>query len=64
MRYNPATDNVRYTIDEIAEQCRNAVLKASQKSTDLYAEVCKFYSMKDYGSLIKWYTDPTGMRGH
>jgi len=57
MRYNPAPDNVgyafRYTIDEIAEQCRNAVLKASQKSTDLYAEVCKFYSMKDYGSLIK-----------
>jgi hypothetical protein len=53
MRYNPSTDNARYTIDEIAEQCRNAVLKASQKSTDLYAEVCKFYSMKDYGSLIK-----------
>jgi len=30
MRYNPATDNARYTIDEIAEQCRNAILKAQQ----------------------------------
>ena len=28
MRYNPATDRARYTIDEIAEQCRNAILKA------------------------------------
>ena len=28
MRYNPATDRARYTMDEIAEQCRAAVMKA------------------------------------
>jgi len=28
MRYNPSTDRARFTIDEIAEQCRNAILKA------------------------------------
>ena len=28
MRYNPSTDRARYTIDEIAEQCRAAILKA------------------------------------
>ena len=28
MRYNPATDRA-VSIDEIAEQCRNAIMKAS-----------------------------------
>lgn len=31
MRYNPATDNARYSIDEIAEQCRNAIFKADRE---------------------------------
>ena len=29
MRYNPSTDRARYTLDEIAEQCRAAIMKAS-----------------------------------
>jgi hypothetical protein len=63
MRYIPSS---RYTLDEIADQCRQAVLRApndTQDSTDLYSEVrkfyryetskvCKFHAMKDYGSLI------------
>ena len=32
MRYNPATENARYSIDEIVEQCRNAVFKAKRES--------------------------------
>jgi hypothetical protein len=43
MRYIPSS---RYTLDEIAEQCRLAVLEArpiKQERTDLYTEVCKFY---------------------
>ena len=32
MRYNPATENARYSIDEIAEQCRSAVFKAKRES--------------------------------
>jgi hypothetical protein len=43
MRYIPSS---RYTLDEIAEQCRLAVLRASnvnQDSTDLYTEIRKFY---------------------
>ena len=41
MRYNPATDRALYTIDEIADQCRNAILKASaQRALDVaYAEI-------------------------
>ena len=41
MRYNPATDRARYTLDEIAEQCRQAILKAdAQRALDAaYAEV-------------------------
>lgn len=41
MRYNPATDRARYTIDEIAEQCRNAILKAdAERSLQVaYAEI-------------------------
>ena len=56
----------KYSFDEIVDQCRQAVLRASndtQDSQDLYTEVrkfyrydtpkvCKFHSMKDYGSLI------------
>ncbi len=29
MRYNPSTDRALYTIDEIAAQCRAAIMKAS-----------------------------------
>jgi hypothetical protein len=57
----------KYSFDEIVDQCRQAVLRASndtQDSSDLYNEVrkfyryetpkvCKFHSMKDYGSLIR-----------
>ena len=54
MRYNPSTDRARYTLDEIAEQCRNAIMKADEDrqfsatmdqiadllfGDDLYAEV-------------------------
>ena len=40
MRYNPATDRA-LNIEEIAEQCRHAVLKASaQRALDVaYAEI-------------------------
>jgi hypothetical protein len=40
MRYNPATDRA-LNIEEIAAQCRNAVLKASaQRALDVaYAEI-------------------------
>ena len=53
MRYIPSS---RYTLDEIADQCRaaiNRVKSIEQGRIDVYSEVCKFYSMKDYGSLIK-----------
>jgi hypothetical protein len=41
MRYNPATDRALYTIDEIADQCRNAILKADAcRALDgAYAEI-------------------------
>ena len=44
MRYNPATDNARYSIDEIAEQCRNAVLRAAarREEQEIYAQVLEF----------------------
>jgi hypothetical protein len=40
MRYNPATDRA-LNIEEIAAQCRNAILKASaQRALDVaYAEI-------------------------
>jgi hypothetical protein len=47
MRYIPSS---RYTLDEIAEQCRQAVLRASndhQDRTDLYSEIRKFYHYDD-----------------
>jgi hypothetical protein len=62
MRYIPSS---RYTLDEIAEQCRQAVLKARTDNNCAsvpYEEVRKFFRyddaysvrpMKDYGSLIK-----------
>ena len=31
MRYNPSTDRARYTLDEIAAQCRAAILKADER---------------------------------
>jgi ABC-type sulfate transport system substrate-binding protein len=43
MRYIPSS---RYTLDEIAEQCRQAVLAASRDTQSLtvsYDEVRKFY---------------------
>jgi hypothetical protein len=44
MRYNPATDRALYTIDEIAEQCRNAILKADAcRAIDAaYDEILEF----------------------
>jgi hypothetical protein len=62
MRYIPSS---RYTLDEIADQCRQAVLRAQGNNncqTVDYTEVRKFFRyddaysvrpMKDYGSLIK-----------
>jgi hypothetical protein len=41
MRYNPATDRA-LTIDEIAEQCRRAIMKANEPKEDTYAEVLEF----------------------
>lgn len=63
MRYIPMS---QYTFEEIVEQCLQAVNSCSddtQDSTDLYAEVRKFYHyddadagqvfrMKDYPSLV------------
>jgi hypothetical protein len=48
MRYNPATDRA-LSIDEIAEQCRNAVLKAdAQRALDVaYAEILDFARWED-----------------
>jgi len=53
MRYNPATDRARFTIDEIAEQCRNAILKADERryveqvADRIYDEVLTFYRWED-----------------
>lgn len=47
MRYIPPA---RYTFDEIVEQCRAAINRPvvdTQDSTDLYAEVRKFYHYDD-----------------
>jgi hypothetical protein len=48
MRYNPATDRA-LSIDAIAEQCRNAVLKASaERAIDTaYDEILTFYRWED-----------------
>ena len=51
MRYNPATDRARYTLDEIAEQCRAAILKAKAPAADptreCYDEILTFYRWED-----------------
>ena len=49
MRYNPATDRALYTIDEIAEQCRNAILKADAcRAIDAaYDEILEFARWED-----------------
>jgi hypothetical protein len=47
MRYNPATDRA-LSIDDIAAQCRAAILKAdAQQTPDLYDEVLTFYRWED-----------------
>jgi hypothetical protein len=48
MRYNPATDRA-VSIDEIAEQCRHAILKADAcRAIDTaYDEILTFYRWKD-----------------
>jgi hypothetical protein len=49
MRYNPATDRA-LSIDEIAAQCRAAILKAPAAATvevDPYAEILTFYRWED-----------------
>ena len=53
MRYNPSTDRARYTIDEIAAQCRAAILKADHDrqidaiADRLYDEVLTFARWED-----------------
>ena len=47
MRYIPSS---RYTLDEIADQCRAAVNRSKnvkQEQADLYTEVRKFYHYDD-----------------
>jgi hypothetical protein len=49
MRYNPRTD-AALSIDEIAAQCRAAILKAPAAPTvevDPYAEILHFYRWED-----------------
>jgi len=48
MRYNPATDRA-CSIDEIAAQCKAAILKAdAQKAIDTaYDEILTFYRWED-----------------
>ncbi len=51
MRYIPSS---RYTLDEIAEQCKAAINRAEsvkQERTDLYTEVRKFYRYDDAGKF-------------
>ena len=43
MRYNPATDRA-ISIDEIAAQCKAAILKAQEQETPIaYDEILTFY---------------------
>jgi hypothetical protein len=48
MRYNPSTDRA-ISIDEIADQCRNAILKAdAQRAIDIaYDEILEFARWED-----------------
>ncbi len=49
MRYNPATDRALYTIDEIAEQCRAAIMKApaADPTRDSYDQILEFARWED-----------------
>ena len=50
MRYNPATDRARYTLDEIAEQCRAAIMKAPAADPtrrDSYDQILEFARWED-----------------
>jgi len=52
MRYNPATDRA-ISIDEIAAQCRAAILKADERryvdqvADRIYDEILTFYRWED-----------------
>ena len=48
MRYNPATDRA-LSIDEIAAQCRAAIMKADAPTVEVdpYAEILTFYRWED-----------------
>jgi hypothetical protein len=51
MRYNPATDRA-VSIDEIAAQCKAAILKADRQHVDqiadrIYDEILHFYRWED-----------------
>ena len=50
MRYNPATDRA-ISIDEIAAQCRAAIMKAQTPAADpsreCYDEILTFYRWED-----------------
>jgi hypothetical protein len=47
MRYNPSTDRAT-SIDEIAAQCRAAILKADQEPASWgYDEILTFYRWED-----------------
>lgn len=46
MRYNPQTER-GINIDEIAAQCKAAILKADAPAADPYAEILYFYQWED-----------------
>jgi hypothetical protein len=46
MRYNPATDRA-LSIDEIAAQCRAAIMKASAPEPTPYDQVLEFARWED-----------------
>jgi hypothetical protein len=54
MRYNPATENARYSIDEIAEQCRNAIIKAKRESA--IQQLTDALSDTDFNN-VRWEND-------
>jgi len=46
MRYDPRTDRA-VSIDEIAEQCRAAILRAQAREQDAYDEIMEFCRWED-----------------
>jgi hypothetical protein len=46
MRYNPSTDRA-LSIDEIAAQCKAAILKASTPAPTIHDEILTFYRWED-----------------